>query len=64
TQIKLTESFMMNPGASVSGLYFAHPESKYFNVQKIGKDQVGDFANRKNMTVKEVEKWLATNLNY
>jgi 5-methyltetrahydrofolate--homocysteine methyltransferase len=64
TQISLTESFMMNPGASVSGLYFAHPESKYFNVQKIGKDQVEDFAKRKNMTVKEVEKWLATNLNY
>ncbi len=64
TQIKLTESFMMNPGASVSGLYFAHPESKYFNVQKIGKDQVEDFAKRKNMTVNEVEKWLASNLNY
>jgi 5-methyltetrahydrofolate--homocysteine methyltransferase len=64
TQISLTESFMMNPGASVSGLYFAHAESKYFNVQKIGKDQVEDFAKRKNMTVKEVEKWLATNLNY
>jgi 5-methyltetrahydrofolate--homocysteine methyltransferase len=64
TKIKLTESFMMNPGASVSGLYFAHPESRYFNVQRIGKDQVEDFANRKGMTVKEVEKWLATNLNY
>jgi len=64
TQISLTESFMMNPGASVSGLYFAHPESKYFNIQKIGKDQVEDFAQRKNMKVEEVEKWLATNLNY
>ncbi len=63
-QIKLTESFMMYPGASVSGLYFAHPESKYFNVQKISKDQVEDYANRKNMTVEEVEKWLASNLNY
>lgn len=64
TQIELTESFMMNPGASVSGLYFAHPESKYFNVQKIGKDQVEDYARRKNLKVEEVEKWLATNLNY
>lgn len=63
-QITLTESFMMNPGASVSGLYFAHPESKYFNVQKIGKDQVEDYARRKNLKVEEVEKWLATNLNY
>jgi 5-methyltetrahydrofolate--homocysteine methyltransferase len=63
-QVTLTESFMMNPGASVSGLYFAHPESKYFNVQKIGKDQVEDYARRKNLKVEEVEKWLATNLNY
>lgn len=64
TQIELTESFMMNPGASVSGLYFAHPEAKYFNVQRIGKDQVEDYARRKNLKVVEVEKWLATNLNY
>jgi 5-methyltetrahydrofolate--homocysteine methyltransferase len=63
-QIKLTETFMMNPAASVSGLYFANPESKYFSVQKIGKDQVENYAKRKNMSVKEVEKWLATNLNY
>ncbi|MBI9055626.1 MAG: methionine synthase [Bacteroidales bacterium] len=63
-QVKLTESFMMNPGASVSGLYFAHPESKYFSVQKISKDQVENYAQRKNMSVEEVEKWLATNLNY
>ncbi len=62
--IKLTESCMMYPGASVSGLYFAHPESKYFNVQRINKDQVEDYAKRKNMTVEEVEKWLASNLNY
>ena len=64
TQIDLTESFMMNPAASVSGLYFANSESKYFNVHNIGKDQVEDFAKRKNMTIEEVEKWLATNLNY
>ena len=64
TQIKLTESFMMNPGASVSGLYFAHPDSKYFSIQKIGKDQVENYASRKNLKVAEVEKWLATNLNY
>jgi 5-methyltetrahydrofolate--homocysteine methyltransferase len=63
-QVKLTESFMMKPGASVSGLYFAHPESKYFSVQKISKDQVENYAQRKNMSVEEVEKWLATNLNY
>lgn len=63
-QIKLTESYMMYPGASVSGLYLAHPESKYFNVQKIGIDQIEDYAIRKNMTVSEAEKWLAPNLNY
>jgi 5-methyltetrahydrofolate--homocysteine methyltransferase len=64
TGISLTESFMMMPAASVSGLIFANPESKYFFVGKIGKDQVEDYAKRKNADVAAIEKWLATNLNY
>ena len=64
TGIELTESCAMNPGSSVSGLYFSHPESKYFAVGKIGKDQVEDYANRKGMTVEEVERWLGPNLAY
>jgi 5-methyltetrahydrofolate--homocysteine methyltransferase len=64
TGIKLTESFAMWPGSSVSGLYFAHPESKYFAVGKLGKDQIEDFAKRKNFTVAEAEKWLGPWLNY
>jgi 5-methyltetrahydrofolate--homocysteine methyltransferase len=64
TGIKLTESFAMWPGASVSGLYFAHPESKYFAVGKLGKDQVDDYAKRKHFTVAEMEKWLGPWLNY
>ena len=62
--ITLTESFSMLPGASVSGLLFAHPESKYFFVGKIGKDQVSDYARRKGSDIQTVEKWLATELNY
>jgi 5-methyltetrahydrofolate--homocysteine methyltransferase len=62
TGIALTESFAMHPGASVSGLYFSHPDSKYFGVGKIGGDQVRDYAARKNVTVEYVEKWLAPNL--
>jgi 5-methyltetrahydrofolate--homocysteine methyltransferase len=62
--IKLTESGAMHPGASVSGLYFSHPEARYFPVGKIGKDQVEDYARRKGMSVEAVEKWLAPNLNY
>src|ERR1700746_522821 len=57
--VRLTESFAMWPGASVSGLYFAHPESYYFGVGKIERDQVEDYAARKGMTVGEVERWLA-----
>jgi methylmalonyl-CoA mutase cobalamin-binding subunit len=64
TGIQLTESFAMNPGASVSGLYFAHPEAKYFSVGKLGKDQIEDYARRKNFTVAEAEKWLGPWLNY
>jgi 5-methyltetrahydrofolate--homocysteine methyltransferase len=62
--IKLTESFAMWPGSSVSGLYFAHPESKYFAVGKLGKDQVEDLAARKNKSVSEMERWLGPWLNY
>ncbi len=60
----LTESFAMWPGSSVSGLYFSHPESYYFGVGKIEQDQVEDYAERKGMTVAEVERWLAPILNY
>jgi 5-methyltetrahydrofolate--homocysteine methyltransferase len=62
--ITLTESFAMWPAASVSGFYFAHPESKYFAVGKIGKDQVEDYARRKGMPVSVIERWLSPNLNY
>jgi 5-methyltetrahydrofolate--homocysteine methyltransferase len=64
TGIKITESFAMWPGSSVSGLYFAHPESRYFGLGKIDHDQVLDYAPRKGMTVGEVERWLGPNLNY
>ena len=62
--IKLTENFAMYPAASVSGLYFAHPDSKYFDVGKIGKDQVLDYHRRKGMSLEEAEKWLGPILNY
>lgn len=62
--IVLTESYAMYPGAAVSGFYFSHPESKYFGLGKIEKDQVTDYASRKGMTVAEIEKWLAPNLSY
>jgi 5-methyltetrahydrofolate--homocysteine methyltransferase len=62
--IELTESFAMWPGSSVSGFYFAHPESRYFSLGKIDRDQVEDYAHRKGMTVAEVERWLGPNLNY
>jgi len=64
TGITLTESKAMYPAASVSGWYFSHPESKYFGLGNISKDQVLDYAKRKEMDVKVVEKWLAPNLNY
>jgi 5-methyltetrahydrofolate--homocysteine methyltransferase len=64
TGIQLTESFAMWPGSSVSGLYFAHPESRYFSLGKIERDQVIDYHQRKGMTVAEVERWLGQNLNY
>ena len=64
TGIKITESFAMWPGSSVSGLYFAHPDARYFALGKIGRDQVADYAARKQMSVNEVERWLSPNLNY
>jgi 5-methyltetrahydrofolate--homocysteine methyltransferase len=64
TGIKITESFAMWPGSSVSGLYFAHPESRYFSLGKIERDQVADYSQRKGMEVREVERWLGQNLNY
>jgi 5-methyltetrahydrofolate--homocysteine methyltransferase len=62
--VKLTESFAMWPGSSVSGLYFSHPESFYFGVGKIERDQVEDYAARKGWSVTETERWLAPVLNY
>jgi len=62
--IELTENFMMQPQASVCGFYLAYPESKYFNIQKIGKDQVADYAVRWETAVEDIEKRLAQNLNY
>jgi 5-methyltetrahydrofolate--homocysteine methyltransferase len=60
----LTESFAMWPGSSVSGLYFAHPEARYFTLGKLGRDQIADYQSRKGMTLAEVERWLAPNLGY
>lgn len=62
--ITLTESYAMYPGAAVSGFYFSNSNSKYFGLGKIEKDQVVDYAKRKNMSVEEIEKWLAPNLSY
>ena len=62
--IHLTESFAMHPASSVSGYYFSHPESKYFSVGKIGKDQVTDYHLRKDLDLAVVERWLAPNLGY
>jgi 5-methyltetrahydrofolate--homocysteine methyltransferase len=64
TGIQITESFAMWPGSSISGLYFAHPESRYFSLGKIDRDQVADYHERKGMSVTEVERWLGPNLNY
>jgi 5-methyltetrahydrofolate--homocysteine methyltransferase len=64
TGMQITESFAMWPGSSVSGLYFAHPESRYFSLGKIDRDQVADYHERKGMSVAEVERWLGQNLNY
>jgi 5-methyltetrahydrofolate--homocysteine methyltransferase len=57
--IELTESFAMWPGASVSGLYFSHPDSRYFSISRIGRDQLAAYATRKNMSIDDMERWLA-----
>ncbi|WP_421793562.1 methionine synthase [Hydrocarboniphaga effusa] len=62
--IELTESYAMWPGAAVSGWYFSHPQSQYFVVGRVNKDQVADYARRKGWTLAEAEKWLAPNLGY
>jgi len=62
--VSLTDSYAMWPAASVSGLYFGHPESRYFAVDRITKEQVTSYANRKGMTVEEAERWLSPNLGY
>ena len=62
--LDLTESFAMTPASSVSGLYFAHPQSKYFAIQRVGLDQVADYAKRKGMPLSEVERWLRPVLTY
>ena len=64
TGMLLTENYAMWPGSSVSGIYFAHPESRYFSLGKIGKDQVEEYAERKGWSVSEAERWLGPNLNY
>jgi 5-methyltetrahydrofolate--homocysteine methyltransferase len=64
TGIELTESMAMWPGAAVSGLYFSHPESRYFVLGRVGRDQVEDYARRKGWTVAEAERWLSPNLGY
>jgi 5-methyltetrahydrofolate--homocysteine methyltransferase len=64
TGMLITESFAMWPGSSVSGLYFAHPESRYFSLGKIDRDQVLDYSKRKGVSVAEIERWLGQNLNY
>jgi 5-methyltetrahydrofolate--homocysteine methyltransferase len=62
--VKLTESYAMWPAAAVSGFYFSHPESRYFGVGKIGRDQVADYAGRKGWSIEEAERWLGPILNY
>jgi 5-methyltetrahydrofolate--homocysteine methyltransferase len=64
TGMELTESMAMWPGASVSGMYYSHPESRYFVVGRLGRDQVADYAERKGWTLAETEKWLSPNLGY
>src|SRR5690606_4824978 len=59
TGITLTDSCAMWPAASVSGLYFAHPEARYFGVGRIGRDQLADYARRKGMDLREAERWLS-----
>jgi 5-methyltetrahydrofolate--homocysteine methyltransferase len=62
--LKLTESYAMWPAAAVSGMYFAHPQSRYFGVGKLNKDQVEEYAKRKGLSLPDTERWLAPNLGY
>jgi 5-methyltetrahydrofolate--homocysteine methyltransferase len=62
--IRLTEHAAMTPAASVSGLYFSHPEATYFNIGRIGRDQIESYARRKEMSLEAVERWLGTHLSY
>ena len=62
--VKLTESFAMYPAAAVSGYYFSHPQSQYFVVGRLGKEQVADYARRKGVELAQAERWLASNLDY
>ena len=64
TGVELTSSFAMSPGASVSGLYFAHPEARYFAVDRVTRDQIKSYAKRKRQSVEEIERWLGPNLAY
>ena len=64
TGISLTENLAMYPASSVSGMYYAHPDSRYFGLGRIGVDQVADIAQRKGMALPELERWLMPNLNY
>ena len=64
TGITLTESYAMYPAASVSGWYFSHPDSRYFGIGRVARDQVEDYAKRKGMSLEEAEKWLAPVLGY
>ncbi len=64
TGIKLTESFAMHPTAAVSGWYFSHPDSRYFGLGKINRDQIKNYAQRKRLDLKSIEKWLSPNLGY
>jgi 5-methyltetrahydrofolate--homocysteine methyltransferase len=63
-EMTLTSSYAMYPAASVSGWYFGHPESKYFGLGQISKDQVEDYSNRKDISIEEGERWLAPVINY
>ena len=62
--IELTDSFAMSPASSVSGYYFSHPKSQYFVVGRVSKEQVADYARRRGVEVAQVERWLASNLDY
>jgi len=62
--VELTESLAMLPASSVSGFYFAHPQSRYFGLGKLKRDQVGDYVNRRGESLEESERWLASSLAY